>query len=89
MAGAPVDLFRVSVNNVPFGCPASGRQNDLLAMVRGGDWKYVHGARRQTQELYNLARDPYGLHNLWPNSAPAPLVTTLRERLLDWLLGHT
>ena len=60
-----------------------------MAMVRTGDWKYVHGAGREVQELYNLASDPWELDNLWGYPEHEALVTSLRERVLDWLMGHT
>ena len=82
-------IHRLSPGNVPFGCPPSGRQAELMAMVRTGDWKYVHGAGRDVQELYNLASDPWELDNLWGRAEHDGLVTSLRERVLDWLLAHT
>jgi arylsulfatase A-like enzyme len=82
-------LHRIGAANVPFGCPSSGRQHELMAMIRTGDWKYVHSAGRDVQELYNLAADPWELDNLWGAPEHGPLVTGLRERLLEWLLAHT
>jgi arylsulfatase A-like enzyme len=82
-------LHRIGAANVPFGCPSSGRQHDLMAMVRTGDWKYVHGPGRAVQELYNVADDPWELDNLWGRAEHDGLVASLRERLLDWQLAHT
>ncbi len=40
---------------------------------------------RPTEELYNLEKDPYELHNLADDPAHADRLTELRQSLLDWI----
>ncbi|MGH2356203.1 MAG: sulfatase family protein [Chloroflexota bacterium] len=75
--------------NVPNGPPASGRQVELSAMIRTPEWKYVHTPGREIQELYHLPSDRWELHNRFGRVEHTEVVASLRERLLDWRLGHT
>jgi len=87
----PVEMVRDRLrgDNVPNGPPASGRQTELSAMIRTPEWKYIHTPGRAIQELYHLPSDPWELRNVSGAPEHAALVTRLRERLLDWLLGYT
>jgi arylsulfatase A-like enzyme len=87
----PVEMVRNRLrgDNVPNGPPASGRQTELSAMIRTPEWKYVHTPGRAIQELYHLPGDPWELRNVSGAPEHAALVTRLRGRLLDWLLGYT
>ncbi|MBI3974452.1 MAG: sulfatase-like hydrolase/transferase [Chloroflexi bacterium] len=75
-------------NNVPNGPPASGRQTELSVMIRTPEWKYVHTPGREVQELYHLPADPWELHNRYGRAEYVTVISSLRERLLDWQLGH-
>ncbi|WP_156253091.1 sulfatase-like hydrolase/transferase [Pseudactinotalea terrae] len=62
-------------------------------MLRHEDWKVVvhHGApttdRARTGELYDLARDPDELTNLWEDPAHAQTRVAMQELLLDVLVA--
>ncbi len=56
-----------------------------MKMVRMGDWKLVFDMMGQGP-LYNVARDPYELKNLWEASEAAPWRGRLLEELLKWTL---
>jgi len=54
--------------------------------VRMGDWKYVQTPYAQTEELYNLARDPLERRNLLtsPTAEITATAAGLRRRLDTW-----
>jgi len=51
-----------------------------------GDWKYVQTPYAQTEELYNLARDPLERRNLLtsPTAEITATAAGLRRRLDTW-----
>ncbi len=66
-------------------CLNSRTQSGTRRMVRKGDWKLIFDAQGEGQ-LYNLAKDPAELVNLYSNPAAAGKRTELQEELLTWLL---
>ena len=60
-------------------------QSGTMKMVRMGDWKLVFDMMGSGQ-LYNVARDPYELHNLWHTSEAADIQGRLLEELLRWTI---
>ena len=56
------------------------------AMVRIGQYKYVYDPDDETDELYDLAADPWELTNRARDPAYASVRGRLRDRLLDWAL---
>ena len=75
-------------DNVPFGPPASGRQEELSVMARTADWKLVYTPGREGQELYDLRSDPGELRNAFGRAGTEGVVAELRGRLLDWMLAQ-
>jgi arylsulfatase A-like enzyme len=62
---------------------AEGRRK----MVRTPDWKYVHDPMGDRDELYNLTRDPWELHNVVDEQANKDVLAALRLSLLDWSIA--
>ncbi len=60
-------------------------QSGTMKMVRTGDWKLVFDMMGNG-ELYNIARDPYELRNLWGNSEVADIERRLVVELLRWTI---
>ena len=56
-------------------------------MVRMGTYKYVYDPVDPTDELYDLATDPWELTNLASDPAYAAVRQSLRDRLLDWSIS--
>ena len=59
---------------------AEGRRK----MVRTVDWKFVHDPMGDSDELYDLANDPWELNNDVDASENAGVVAEMRLRLADW-----
>jgi arylsulfatase A-like enzyme len=59
---------------------AEGRRK----MVRTHAWKYVHDAMGDTDELYDLERDPWELENVVSDPVNGDVVSEMQRRLLDW-----
>lgn len=53
------------------------------AMCRSRDYKYVRRLY-ESDELYDLRRDPSELHNLIDDPAYADVLAQLRDRMLEW-----
>jgi arylsulfatase A-like enzyme len=62
---------------------AEGRRK----MVRTRDWKYVHDPLGDMDELYDLAHDPWELHNVLHDAVYRDVLTDLRIRLADWSIA--
>jgi arylsulfatase A-like enzyme len=60
-------------------------QSGSLKMVRRGDWKLTFDMMGNG-ELYNLARDPYELTNLYGNKQTAEIQHQLLADLLRWTI---
>jgi choline-sulfatase len=54
-------------------------------MVRTDTWKLVMRLRGGN-ELYDMVKDPYELHNLWGRTDLTPVVLDLQQRLIEWCL---
>ena len=59
---------------------AEGRRK----MVRTRDWKYVHDAMGDKDELYDLVNDPWELTNVVREPDHQEMLVDLRLRLADW-----
>ncbi len=59
---------------------AEGRRK----MVRTREWKYVHDAMGDTDELYDLVNDPWELHNVVDDTGNAKILVTMQRLLMDW-----
>jgi len=59
---------------------AEGRRK----MVRTREWKYVHDAMGDRDELYDLLNDPWELTNVAEGSANGGVLDEMRLRLADW-----
>jgi arylsulfatase A-like enzyme len=59
---------------------AEGRRK----MVRARKWKYVHDPMGDRDELYDLANDPWELHNVVDAPAHRDVLSDMRVRLADW-----
>jgi arylsulfatase A-like enzyme len=58
---------------------------EFMTMVRSREWKLVHYlGENQGGELYDLARDPGELKNLWNDPAYAAKKTEMLDVLLSW-----
>tara|TARA_R110002049_G_scaffold301303_1_gene493289 strand:+ start:387 stop:1988 length:1602 start_codon:yes stop_codon:yes gene_type:complete len=64
--------------------PHYGNQGgDPSSVVREGDWKLIHYYENNSDELYNLANDPYEQNNI---AATNPEITkNLSNKLINWL----
>lgn len=60
-------------------------QCGTMKMVRSGDWKIVFDMMG-TGQIYNVARDPYELHNLWDAPEAAAVKPGLMTELLRWTI---
>jgi arylsulfatase A-like enzyme len=94
-AGGPAVTMDVARRRCPPGQPRHvppllrEREGEGHAkMVRAGRWKYTHDvtARGRSDELYDLAADPWELTNLAADRRQAEVIAGLRLKLLDWLL---
>jgi arylsulfatase A-like enzyme len=56
-----------------------------MKMVRAGDWKLVFDMMGNG-ELYNVARDPYELRNLYHDASAAEMRNRLTAELLRWTI---
>jgi arylsulfatase A-like enzyme len=64
--------------------PHYGNQGgDPSSVIREGDWKLIHYYEEGTDELYNLAIDPYEAQNLAVLNTE--VTTKLSHKLMDWL----
>lgn len=66
---------------------ATGGQREAAgkrAMVRSPEWKFVHDAMGDLDELYNLVDDPYEHHNLAGKPEHAAIQAELAIALADW-----
>jgi len=59
---------------------AEGRRK----MVRTREWKYVHDALGDADELYDLVNDPWELVNVVGDPAHGAVVAEMLRRLADW-----
>ena len=55
-----------------------------MVTLRSGDWKYGWNCSNR-DELYNLAEDPYEMHDLGQESAYADQVASMRQALDAWM----
>jgi arylsulfatase A-like enzyme len=94
-AGGPAVTMDVARRRCPPGRPRyvppllREREGEGHAkMVRSGHWKYTHDVTSsgQSDELYDLAADPWELTNLAGDRRYADVVAGLRLTLLDWLM---
>ena len=53
-------------------------------MVRTRHWKYVHDPMGDSDELYDLAYDPWELRNLADDPAHREVLAEMQGRLADW-----
>ena len=60
-------------------------QSGTTKMVRMGDWKLVFNGSGESQ-IYNVARDPYELKNLWQSPEASDMQPRLMAELLRWTL---
>jgi arylsulfatase A-like enzyme len=56
----------------------------MMTMVRDREWKAVHFAGESYGQLFDLARDPDEVLNLWDDPAAAPHKRRLLDALLEW-----
>jgi arylsulfatase A-like enzyme len=61
-----------------------GRRGEGHRMVRTDEWKYILSVANE-EALYNEANDPYELTNLVGQFAVAPVLTSLRAQLVEWM----
>jgi arylsulfatase A-like enzyme len=59
---------------------AEGRRK----MVRSREYKYVHDPMGDIDELYDLRRDPWELHNVVGDPAYRDVIHAMQLRLLEW-----
>lgn len=64
-----------------------GRHAGRAAMVRTGDWKFVHYDGLPAQ-LYDLRNDPAELHDMGNDVGRRAVADELRLRLFDWMRGR-
>jgi len=57
-------------------------------MVRTPRWKYVYCELGGTEELYDVTRPDYELHNLGPDPQFDSVRAELRRRLIDWCVRN-
>jgi len=62
---------------------AEGRRK----MVRTREWKYVHDAMGDRDELYDMVNDPWELVNVAADPAHRDIVADLQRRLADWSIS--
>lgn len=55
-------------------------------MVRTRNWKYVHDATGEVDELYDLVNDPWELENLAGRLEHGAVLQRMQRLLLDWSL---
>lgn len=60
-------------------------QSGNMKMVRWGDWKLTFN-RVGAGELFNVAKDPYELNNLYAEKRAAPVRERLTAELLRWTI---
>jgi arylsulfatase A-like enzyme len=60
-------------------------QSGNMKMVRWGDWKLTFN-RVGVGELFNVAKDPYELNNLYGDKQAAPVRERLMAELLRWTI---
>jgi arylsulfatase A-like enzyme len=83
---AIVDLEDDGLNpNVSFDCLNSRSQSGTMRMLRKGDWKLIVDMQGRGQ-LYNLARDPGELENLYGQPECMQIQCELLADLLAWTL---
>jgi choline-sulfatase len=62
---------------------AEGRRK----MVRTQRWKYVHDPMGDKDELYDLANDPWELHNVIDDPQHRDVIADMRLKLADWMIA--
>jgi arylsulfatase A-like enzyme len=71
--------------NGAFDCLNTWTQSGCMRMVRKEDWKLVFDAEGGGQ-LYNLAKDPVELEDLYDDPATAAVRQEMLEELMTWML---
>lgn len=71
--------------NVSFDCLNSRSQSGTMRMLRRGDWKLIMDMQGRGQ-LYDLAKDPLEMENLYGQPAYARVEHELLAELLAWTL---
>ncbi len=71
--------------NISFDCLNSRSQSGTMRMLRKGDWKLAFDMQGRGQ-LYNLAKDPVELENLYGKAEVADVQTDMLADLLAWTL---
>lgn len=62
-----------------------GKYGGRRRAIRSLEWLYVHWENGGFEELYDLRRDPYQLHNVVKAPANASIRNDLRLAMIDWL----
>lgn len=70
---------------VGFDCLNSRSQSGMMRMLRKGDWKLVYDMQGRGQ-LYNVARDPAELDDLYGRPRVADIQREMLEGLLAWTI---
>lgn len=55
--------------------------------LRFNQFKYT-AHLRDSDELYDLSRDPYELNNLWDEPGMKPVLKEAQQRLIQWMVSH-
>ncbi len=63
---------------------AFGYFADSQRMIRGDRWKYMNYPKAKREQLFDLAQDPFELHDLSAAPQHSALRETLRKTLADW-----
>jgi arylsulfatase A-like enzyme len=60
------------------------RETEFMTMVRSKGWKLVHFLGEEAGQLFDLARDPGEVHNLWDDPAYVEKKRELLDVLREW-----
>jgi arylsulfatase A-like enzyme len=60
------------------------QETAFMTMVRSPEWKLVHFMDQPFGQLFDLARDPGEVHNLWDHPAAAEAKAELLDVLREW-----
>ena len=58
----------------------------FMTMIREGEWKLVYFLNSEEGQLFDLAKDPDEVNNLWNESDHADRRNDLTRKILDWRL---